>query len=240
MTRSIVTDPAHSCPARRTLLLQVLGTAGLLAVRASRGSIQAPAYDLLGQARELLANLHAPELTRFLKEWPSAPERRSVPPSGVPVLRWLPHIRRSAPAFSTPLVNTLAAAATSLAWRRSYSPAAVGAHFYENYGWTEFAGLIGPAPSKHLACGVLLLGPHVTYPPHRHEAEEIYVPLAGTAGWKHGDGPWRERPPGSVIHHARYEPHAMQTGQEPLLALYLWRSENLDQGSRLDPAPVST
>jgi hypothetical protein len=32
----------------------------------------------------------------------------------------------------------------------------------------------------------------------------------------------------------------MQTGEEPLLALYLWRSENLAQESRLDPAPSST
>jgi len=86
-------------------------------------------------------------------------------------------------------------------------------------------------------CGVLLLGPHVTYPPHRHEADEIYVPLAGTAAWKHGNEGWRERLPGSVIHHAPYVPHAMQTGQEPLLALYLWRSEDLAQQSRLDPAP---
>ena len=227
-------------PARRTLLQQVLGTAALLAVRASHASNQAPADDLLAQARVLLTDLHSPDLTPFLKEWPSPSQRRSVPSSSVPVLRWLPQIRQSAPTFSAALVTALVAAAASLAWRRSYTPAAVGAQFYENYGWTEFAGLTGPVPSKHLACGVLLLGPHVTYPPHRHEADEIYVPLAGTAGWKHGDDPWRERLPGSVIHHGRYEPHAMQTGGEPLLALYLWRSEHLDQGSRLDPAPVST
>src|ERR1700730_9446332 len=110
-------------PARRTLLQQVLGTAALLAVRSSHGSNQAPPNDLLGQARELLTNLHAPELSPFLKEWPSAPERRSVPPSSVPVLRWMPHVRQSAPAFSTALVNALALAATSLAWRRSYSSA---------------------------------------------------------------------------------------------------------------------
>lgn len=227
-------------PARRTLLRQVLGTAALLAVRSSHASNQAPADDLLAQARVLLTNLHAHELSPFLQEWPLASERRSVPPSSVPVLRWLPHIQQSASSFSIPLVNTLVATATSLAWRRSYSLAAVGAQFYENYGWTEFAGLTGPVPSKHLACGVLLLGPHVTYPPHRHEAEEIYVPLAGTAAWKHGNDRWRERLPGSVIHHARYEPHAMQTGEEPLLALYLWRSENLAQESRLDSALRST
>jgi hypothetical protein len=239
--RSSVTDPTFMTdPARRTLLHQVIGAAALLAVRSSHASNQAPADDLLAKARALLTGLHAPELTPFLKKWPAPPEQRSVPSSSVPVLRWLPHVQQSAPTFSAPLINALVAAAPSLAWRRSYSVAAVGAQFYENYGWTEFAGLTGPVPSKHLACGVLLLGPHVTYPAHRHEAEEIYVPLAGKAAWKHGQDRWRERLPGSVIHHARYEPHAMQTGQEPLLALYLWRSENLDQGSRLDPVPVST
>ena len=217
----------------------MLGTAAFLAIRSSHASNQAPITDLLDQARALLTDLHAPELTPFLKEWPVASERRTVPASSVPVLSWLPNIQRSAPAFSAPLVNTLVGATASLAWRRSYSPAAVGAQFYENYAWTEFAGLTGPMPSKRLACGVLLLGPNVTYPPHRHEADEIYVPLAGTAAWMHGNDGWRERLPGSVIHNGSYVPHAMQTGQEPLLALYLWRSENLAQQSRLDPAPGS-
>jgi hypothetical protein len=227
-------------PARRTLLQQVLSTAALFTVRPARASNQAPPDDLLAQARVLLTDLHAGELKPFLEEWPSPSERRDVPPSSVPVLRWLPHIQQSASTFGAPLINALVAAAPSLAWRRSYSPAAVGAEFYENYGWTEFAGLSGPMPSNHLACGVLLLGPHVTYPAHRHEADEIYVPLAGTAKWRHGNEHWRERAPGSVIHHARHEPHAMQTGQEPLLALYLWRSESLAQESRLDPAPRPT
>jgi hypothetical protein len=219
-------------PARRTLLRQGLGTAAL--------SNQAPADDLLAQARVLLTDLRAPELTPFLDEWPSQSERRSVPPSSVPVLRWLPHIQQSSSTFSAPLVDALVAAAPSLAWRRSYSPATAGTQFYENYGWTEFAGLTGPMPSKRLACGVLLLGPRVTYPPHRHEADEVYVPLAGTAAWLQGNDRWRERLPGSVIHHARHESHAMRTGQEPLLALYLWRSENLAQKSQLDPAPRPT
>ena len=226
-------------PVRRTLLRQMLGTATLLAFRSSRASNPAPVVDLLEPARSLLTDLRAAELTPFLKEWPLPSERRTVPASSVPVLRWLPNIQRSSSTVTAPLVNALVGAAPSLAWRRSYSPAAVGAQFYENYGWTEFAGLTGPVPSKHLACGVLLLGPHVTYPPHRHEADEIYVPLAGTAAWKHGSDRWRERLPGSVIHHAPYVPHAMQTGREPLLALYLWRSENLDQQSRLDPAPMT-
>jgi quercetin dioxygenase-like cupin family protein len=132
--------------------------------------------------------------------------------------------------FSAALVDAVVGAASTLA----YSAATVGEAFYENYGWTEFAGVTGPVSSQRLACGVLLLGPQATYPPHRHEAEEIYVPLAGTAKWSRGNESWHERLPGNVIHHARHESHAMQTGPQPLLALYLWRSQNLAQSSHLD------
>ena len=77
-----------------------------------------------------------------------------------------------------------------------------------------------------------MLGPATHYPRHRHEAEEIYLPLSGTAAWQQGDARWRDRPPGTLIHHAGNEPHAMRTGAGPLLALYLWRSANLAQKAR--------
>ncbi len=237
---------------RRTLLKYWLPTYALLATQGTRAlqrDASAPAGetlphasaspDLLGRAHALLTRLPAADLTPFLSEWPQGSEQRGVSPSTVPVLRWLPSIQKSAPAFSRPFVDALVAAAASLAWQRSYSPALVGTPFYDNYGWTELAGLSGPTPSEHLACGLLLLGSGITYPSHRHEADEIYVPLAGTAEWKHGDDEWRERPPGSVIHHGSVEPHAMRTGPAPMLALYLWRSANLAQKSQLDDAGIS-
>ena len=173
-------------------------------------------------------------LIPFLREWPSPSRVRTVAAASVPAVRWLSPMRRAAPAFSASLVDALVKAAPALAWHRSYTAAAAGADFYENYGWTEFAGLAGPVPSEHLACGVLLMGPHVTYPPHHHEADEIYIPLVGTAQWRQGRADWREEKPGSVIHHARHQSHAMKTGTEPLLALYLWRSAQLAQSSQLD------
>jgi quercetin dioxygenase-like cupin family protein len=193
-----------------------------------------PGDDLVEQAHTLLTGLRSPVLTSFLTEWPSSSQRRSVEPSSIPALRWLPQVH-GAPAFSAPFVAAVAAAAATLAWRRSYTSTDIGSAFLDNYGWTELVGLKGPAASDHLACGLLLLGPNLTYPAHRHEAEEIYVPLAGAAQWKHGDDGWRDRPPGEVIHHARNQPHAMRTGESPMLALYLWRSNNLAQESRLDP-----
>lgn len=201
-----------------------------------------PAALLLWRAKVLLQALDsasAAPLLPFLREWPPVTPPRSVAPAAVPVLRWLAPARQSAPAFAARLVETLFELAPTLGWHRSYSASMVGANFYQNYGWTEFAGLLGPIPSGRLACGVLLLGPHVTYPPHRHEADEIYVPLSGSAQWRHGRSPWRVRAPGTVIHHSRHESHAMRTDSEPLLALYLWRSRNLAQSSHLDqPLPA--
>ncbi len=225
--------------ARRLLLRRVFATTALLAARPSSAyggdaPLLPSPVDLLTLSLVLLTGRQSSRLGPFLDEWPHPSEARSVPPATVPATRWLPQVKESAPRFSAMFVDALVAAAPSLAWRRSYSAAAVGATFYENYGWTELAGLTGPIASEHLACGVLILGSHLTYPSHRHEAEEVYVPLSGTAEWRHGSADWRERPPGSVIHHARNEPHAMRTGRDPMLALYLWRSDHLAQTSHLD------
>jgi hypothetical protein len=196
-------------------------------------------WNLVELTRALLGSLPTAALGPFLADWPVSKERRAVVPSSLPVLRWLPEAKTDAPAFSTALVGELCNSAPSLAWRQTYTVADVGATFLENYGWSEIVGLSGELASDRIACGFLLLGPATHYPRHRHEAEEIYVPLAGTASWQRGDGPWQERLPGTVIHHASEEPHAMQTAARPLLALYLWRSANLNQKSRLDPADAA-
>jgi hypothetical protein len=189
---------------------------------------------LIKHTHALLGSLRAAALGPFLADWPLASERRPVVPSALPVLRWLPEAQAAAPALSLELVNDLCGAAPSMAWRQTYTTAEVGAAFLQNYGWSEIVGLSGPLASERIACGFLLLGPHTCYPRHRHEAEEVYIPLAGTASWQQGDGRWRERPPGTVIHHASDEPHAMRTGERALLALYLWRTANLHQKSHFD------
>jgi hypothetical protein len=185
------------------------------------------------QTRSLLGSLQAQALAPFLADWPVTKERRAVVPSTLPVVRWLAQRLRSAPSFSRELVHALYEAAPAMAWRQTYTMSQVGAAFLENYGWTEIVGLSGAVPSERIACGFLLLGPALEYPRHRHEAEEIYVPLVGTASWQQGDGHWRVHPPGTVIHHASNEPHAMRTRVHALLALYLWRSTNLHQKAQL-------
>jgi hypothetical protein len=195
--------------------------------------------DLLEQTHAFLISLRAPDLTPFLAAWPRTRERRANAPASLSVVNWLPQAKANAPESCATLIGELLRLAPVLSWHQTYKQPVVGAAFLQNYGYTELAGLSGPVPSQRLACGFLLLGPSTTYPRHRHEAEEIYVPLSGTAAWQHGNPGWRDESPGTVIHHTSNEPHAMRTGAQPLLALYLWRSANLNQKSRLDPAAVT-
>jgi quercetin dioxygenase-like cupin family protein len=204
--------------------------------------MSATADSLPALARAVLDGLHAPFLERFLAAWPASPHALDVhraAPVGLslPVLRFLPHIAADRAHFGAPFVEALCRAAPSLAWRQSYSEREVGGAFLQNYGWCEIVAGARSRTSAQIACGVVVLGPRTLYPPHRHEAEEIYLPLRGTAVWQQGDAVWREHPPGTLIHHLSEEPHAMRTGDEPLLAMYLWYSIDLGQKARLDPRP---
>jgi mannose-6-phosphate isomerase-like protein (cupin superfamily) len=193
--------------------------------------------EVVAEAQSLLSGLKSPLLADFLRLWPAGPTGMvEVGAASIPSLRHLPAAVHRAPSFSARMASALASAAHTLTWRRSYTPAVVGQEFWDNYGWTELVGLSSRAHSERLACGIMLLGPRVTYPLHHHEAEEIYVPLSGTADWKLGTHPWEAQAPGSVIHHPSNLSHAMRTGEAALLALYLWRSDNLAQKSQLDEA----
>jgi hypothetical protein len=190
--------------------------------------------NIAAQIKQLLESLHQPVLAPFLADWPQSTEGRAVHACPLPVLRWLPEIAGDGAAFGNEMVAAVCRAAPSLAWRQTYTAADLDMAFLDNYGWSEILGANGPWASERIACGFLILGPSTLYPRHRHEAEEVYLPLSGTAAWQQGDAVWRERPPGTPIHHASDEPHAMRTGASPLLALYLWRGANLAQKARLD------
>ncbi|MGB0386017.1 MAG: dimethylsulfonioproprionate lyase family protein [Ardenticatenaceae bacterium] len=95
--------------------------------------------------------------------------------------------------------------------------------FVGNYGYNDIIGPRGYVPSQSIAVGFLLMGPHLFYPPHHHPATEVYFVVSGHARWQRGDEPWQIRPPGTFILHPSGVSHAMQTEEEPLLALYVWR-----------------
>lgn len=174
---------------------------------------------LLAAVRGAFAGV--PEAAPFLADWPAEVVSRRVEPVQLPVCRWLGSMAGGG------VVAELRRAAPVLAWRQTYGAGDFGADFLAGYGWSEFIGLRGPVASEAIACGVLLLGPQVTYPAHAHQAEEVYLPIHGVAEWQRGDADFAPVPVGQAIHHPAWLPHAMRTGAEPLAALYLWRGGDL-------------
>jgi hypothetical protein len=197
------------------------------------------AVSIAARIKARLETLRGPALAPFLEDWPRVYRSRGQTAHPLPVLRWLREVDADPAAFARELVADVCRAAASLAWRQTYTANELPAAFLDNYGWSEIIGGGGPLEGDRIACGFLLLGPATHYPRHRHDAEEIYLPLSGTAGWQQGDAPWREHPPGTLVHHAGGEPHAMRTAADPLLALYLWRGADIAGKARLDGAGLS-
>jgi mannose-6-phosphate isomerase-like protein (cupin superfamily) len=141
------------------------------------------------------------------------------------------------------LVTALDGEPDAVAWDRSKSydnePSMVD--FLQRYA---VATIFGPdrfgrrCPyfSDRATLGVTLQAPNVDYPAHAHEAVEIYYILAGSADWRQGDGGWQRKAPGDFVLHRAHEPHAMRTGEEPLLAMFAWISDLMSDVYLVDSA----
>ncbi len=187
---------------------------------------------LVAALRDLLVAA-GPQAVPFLHDWPRALIARPQSARPLPVVAALEGLSRYAAPQTRTLVEAVAALAHELDWRRTYSSADFGERFLQNYGWSEWIGKRGAFESDAIACGVLLLGRDTDYPAHSHEAEELYLPLAGHAFWRAAQSGWLLRPPGQWIHHPSWTTHAMRTEGAPLLAAYIWRAGDLTAKSRI-------
>ena len=200
---------------------------------ASEPRLNASLRPLLATLRNLL-EAAAPQASPFLRDWPRALIARPVAPRALPVVAALRALSRFAAPGTRPLVEAIAALPGAMDWRQSYRSPDFGEGFLQNYGFSEWIGERGAFESDAIACGVLLLGACTDYPAHSHEAEEIYLPLAGRAWWRTEKSDWRLRMPGELILHPSWTSHAMRTADEPLLAAYVWRGGDLSANSRID------
>lgn len=205
--------------------------------------IDARLADLRHTIRRSIADLAiAPEsAARFIAiaDRLRMPHRIVATGNRLPVARWW---QRALAAASPAHRACLAELAPRLVWtqnpnyRRRPSPP-----FLSNYGYAAILGAndgraVPVIVEPSAALGLLMLGPATLYPPHRHPAEEIYIPLAGTADWQRGDAAWQRVAPGIAIHHPSGIPHATRTGGQPLVALYLWHGAVSTPATLLDPA----
>lgn len=190
---------------------------------------------LTGVVQNYLTRMNDPHINLFLRHWPEpGSATRDLKKSTLPVLTCLPEMTEVTAPDILQIVKLLQVAANDLAWGQTYSSEDFGATFLNRYGWTELIGTRGFIVSSRMACGFLLLGPEIEYPIHRHEAEEVYIPLTGPSFWKRNNNEWISREAGMPIYHDPWEPHAIRTDLVPLLAIYLWQGGDLAQKSLID------
>lgn len=188
---------------------------------------------LLDGVRDFLADLGGEPAAGFVAGIDWSMPGRDLAPGGLHCLVHLARAAAIAGQGGSPLALFLRDHAAGLHWGQTYSADDFGQEFLDNYGWLEVFGARGHFANDAIAGGFLLLGPGIEYPDHHHVAEELYIPLTGATVWRMGGGPWQVRAAGEIIHHASNVSHAMRTGDEPLLAFYLWRGGPLTQRSTI-------
>ena len=93
-------------------------------------------------------------------------------------------------------------------------------------GVAEILGPTGTVACEESRAGLFFQPANMFYSWHKHAAEEIYLPIYGTATWfVTGKPPAVIPPAGECIHHLSQQAHAMQTTETPVLALWGWHGD---------------
>ncbi len=109
-----------------------------------------------------------------------------------------------------------------LQWKRRNSSSPEDTNFHNGHANALVAGPGGLEEREDVWVGISLLAPHVRYPDHRHNPEEVYVSLAGGAWWN-ANMDWTTPGLGGLIYNEPNVLHAMRTDAQPLLAIWcLW------------------
>ncbi|MBA3448677.1 MAG: transcriptional regulator [Pseudaminobacter sp.] len=191
---------------------------------------------LLGSFRDYLETFDDARLRDFIAPLDWAMPERTLEPHRLACSSHLDRIVELASDAARPLAKLLAENRHAFRWGQTYTPADFGQRFIDSYGWLEVFGTRGHFVNDAMAGGFLILGPDIVYPDHHHIAEEIYIPLTGGTEWRMGESGFVRRKASEIIHHASNVNHAMKTGREPLLALYLWRDGPLAERSTVTGA----
>lgn len=113
--------------------------------------------------------------------------------------------------------------APTLPWRQTAGYLNVLSRDYlDNYGYVQLLGPKAIVEHPAVRVGIGLWGPHLHYPAHQHEAEELYHVLAGEPSFSGRDGERRVTQPGDAVHHAPWQVHGQDFGATPTVLLYCW------------------
>lgn len=189
-----------------------------------------PLDDLLEATRLLWSG--SPELAGFVS-WPDDLRRREVAANPIPACKLVAGWRDNLDPKTAQLHRCAVAASELANWQQTYTEAELGRSFLDRYGYFELIGQTGHFHSATCNAYIGYWAEHLHYPWHYHVAEELYFVLTGQARFESEGDPPAILTPNQARFHKSNQPHAMTTGDQPILTLILWRGAELDGFSRL-------
>jgi mannose-6-phosphate isomerase-like protein (cupin superfamily) len=130
-----------------------------------------------------------------------------------------------------PVLDAFTACRYVLFWEQTYKKqdGVVNDEMLAGYGFAEIIGKTGPLVSDSIRCGIGVWGPNIEYPVHSHDAEEIYVILAGSATFTLGDNLPKFHTGDDVVFVSSGLRHSFTTASAALAVLYFWQGGDLRQ-----------
>ena len=89
----------------------------------------------------------------------------------------------------------------------------------------ELLGPDGLLKSEVVRLGLYGMLPESEYGIRTHEAEEIYIMLAGECFWKVGEFPYQAKGIRERSYHSSMMPHASKTNKRAFMSVYVWSGE---------------
>lgn len=155
----------------------------------------------------------------------------TVEPSYLPAADFLSETFANTDQQTRGLVETFERHKNRLRWEQSYrkKDGVVPEAMLEGYAFAETIGMQGPFVSERIRAGIGIWGPEIVYPRHQHQAEEVYIVLAGSAEFKIGEAEESRRSTGDVVYVESNTPHGFRTTDQSLVVYYLWQAGDLRQ-----------
>jgi len=121
------------------------------------------------------------------------------------------------------LVDSVAALSSAGGWYQVYTGAGINAAMADFLLAKQIVGPKGLFASDCMRAGIFLLAPHFEYPMHGHAALEVYYVHSGTIDIQNGtESVQRRLGPGQYSITPSEVPHALHTGDVPVLLLFVW------------------
>lgn len=89
----------------------------------------------------------------------------------------------------------------------------------------ELLGPGGLVNSDEVRLGLYGMMPNAEYGMRTHEAEEVYIMLAGAVDWKLSNAPYKSHFSGDRSYHPSMMPHANRTRELAFMSVYAWHGD---------------